>query len=1598
MLLSLLATLLFASATLAQAPTPVLAINAGGSATGSFTADQAYSGGSALSTTAAINTSRAVNAAPQAVYQTQRYGSFTYTLPGLTPSAGYTVRLHFAETYYGLSNVGGGGVGKRQFNVAINGQSVLTNFDIYAAAGGENAAVIKQFPSAASASGTITLAFSVGNTDQPLLSGIEVLAGAPTPVLTSVAVSPASSILHTGATQTLSAVALDQYGNPLAAQPAFSWSVASGVGTISASGVYSAGPTPGSATVQAITGSVSGSASVSVSTGRIAGSGAALSSGQTVNLTALGPLDWAHWGLNGAQDKTSGEYNHKVASGSTPVGLISNYTGVGSAAAYNINGAVNFSWTNGTPTPSVTNASSVYVLGYNGLSITVPADTTPRTLTVFAGGYADYATLSAHLSDSSAADYTDSSFGYNKPGNLDGVNYSAAYTLTYQAASAGQTLTVTWTQTHSNASYAKAQLQAAALALTPSGTQILTQVVLFPASATIGTNSTQTLSATALDQSGTPLAPQPAFTWSVVSGVGTVSPSGVYSAGATPGTATVQATTGGVSATATLTVRVPVAGLFSTGVDASGNLLADGAADPHYSITSGPDGAGSAAHVTLSDRSPIPQYWLPDTSISKWVSPQADQNASPEPPGAYVYKTTFDLTSLDPSSVQLTGRMLVDDQVTDVRLNGVSLGRTAPYNTWTPLTITSGFQAGVNTLEFLVTNLNSSNNPSGLQVQLSGTGNARSAAPAPPTGLTATAGNASVALSWIAPAGTITSYNVKRATVSGGPYTTVSTPGAVTTTSYADPAPINGATYYYVVSAISAGGESDNSSQASVTVGSDTTAPVPLSAVVHGNAGTLTWTETGSPPVLDVLGGTVSVAISQQPQNPPTSFNWSIYVGSSLKDTAPNSGTAGPNGWRVTWSGNSPTTCTVYVPGNVNTSAGIGVYINTPTGVFAGNVSYVVPPRLSITGLSGGVVTISNIVTSGTTTTFIISRILATAETGGTLSGAAGAFTDSASPANVTAAFSGLNITIATTASPSLLTAKAGNANVTLNWSGVSGASSYNIYRGVSSSGPFTKLNTSIVSTATYTDSTASNGTTYYYYVTALSSNGESASSNIASAMPGSPTLAAPTLSAQGYNTVINGSTTPGITLTWTAVTGATQYDLYRSSSPGGEGTVSYKLNVAQNNSGTLYTTYSEAAPAGTTYYYQVVAVGPGGEGVLSNEASATVGAAALAAPLLKGTTSGTQTALTWSAVANAVSYNVYRNVTTGSYPGSLTLYKQGLTSTTLSETGLTTGTMYTYSVTAVNTGGEGTRSNQVPLTVGAAPLPATLIAATVRGDYAGGVTKFVLVQWDAVAGASSYDLYRSTSPGGEGATPVATGVGSAGVMISYNDGLDNATGKSTLPSNMTYYYQIAPVGLAGEGVLSSEVSATPNVALLPAVAGLQGTSSYAAVTLNWQSAVNALSYNVYRNSFLIATGVTTLTYTDSGTGPGSYNYQVAAVNKDGQGSLASLTVSPNDFSLLPSPLLITAAAGTTGTTGVGISRSGTLIGAPLTLSVSGTVPAGVTYTFFPYPVQGDTSLYVCVGAGVPVGTYNFTLVGAAPGSPSPLTHSIPVTLTVTAP
>ncbi|HEY7926691.1 MAG TPA: malectin domain-containing carbohydrate-binding protein [Candidatus Dormibacteraeota bacterium] len=159
--------------TAATAPTcspafaPLGAVNAGGGAAGNYMADALFAGGATSSTAAVIDTSLVPNPAPQAVYQTERHGNFTYSAAGLPANAPFQVRLQEVETTWSSA-------GQRMFNVKINGVQVMTNYDIFAATGAKNKAIALTFNTTADAGGTITVQF-ISVKDNATVSGLALL-------------------------------------------------------------------------------------------------------------------------------------------------------------------------------------------------------------------------------------------------------------------------------------------------------------------------------------------------------------------------------------------------------------------------------------------------------------------------------------------------------------------------------------------------------------------------------------------------------------------------------------------------------------------------------------------------------------------------------------------------------------------------------------------------------------------------------------------------------------------------------------------------------------------------------------------------------------------------------------------------------------------------------------------------------------------------------------------------------------------------------------------------------------------------------------------------------------------------------------------------------------------------------------------------------------------------------------------------------------------------------------------------------------------------------------------------------------------------------
>ena len=112
------------------------------------------------------------------IYHSSRQGDFSYNIP--LPPGVYELHLHFAETFYGPENAGGGGEGSRIMTVTANGKPLLTDFDVIADAAGARTADVKVFTDVVPAKdGLLSLNFSSVKGGGGMLSGIELLPGSP---------------------------------------------------------------------------------------------------------------------------------------------------------------------------------------------------------------------------------------------------------------------------------------------------------------------------------------------------------------------------------------------------------------------------------------------------------------------------------------------------------------------------------------------------------------------------------------------------------------------------------------------------------------------------------------------------------------------------------------------------------------------------------------------------------------------------------------------------------------------------------------------------------------------------------------------------------------------------------------------------------------------------------------------------------------------------------------------------------------------------------------------------------------------------------------------------------------------------------------------------------------------------------------------------------------------------------------------------------------------------------------------------------------------------------------------------------------------------
>ncbi len=370
---------------------------------------------------------------------------------------------------------------------------------------------------------------------------------------------------------------------------------------------------------------------------------------------------------------------------------------------------------------------------------------------------------------------------------------------------------------------------------------------------------------------------------------------------------------------------------------------------------------------------------------------------------------------------------------------------------------------------------------------------------------------------------------------------------------------------------------------------------------------------------------------------------------------------------------------------------------------------------------------------------------------------------------------------------PTELSAVPGNALINLSWKAATGATSYNVYRGSATNAQAAMPIATNVTGLTFSNTGLTNGTPHFYKVRAVNNIGMSNPSNEATATP--TVVIAPAVPGAPVNL----TATPGnasVSLAWQAVTGATGYNVLRSTTANSPN----PTTIASNRAGT---TFNDAELTnGTTYFYRVRAVNAVGAGNASNEVSARPVAptpppptAPTAAPTNVTATAGlARVTLGWAAVAGASSYNVFRG--TAANAQATTPVASNVTALTFANTGLTNGTTYFYKVVGVNAGGNGPASAEVSATPVTTPAAPVLVSA-VGGD--GRVT----LRWNAVPTAASYSVYRAITTNGQ-TTAVLTGITTLTVE---NTGLTNGTG---------YFFRVSAVNGAGEGGRSNEMAATP--------------------------------------------------------------------------------------------------------------------------------------------------------------------------------------------
>ena len=518
----------------------------------------------------------------------------------------------------------------------------------------------------------------------------------------------------------------------------------------------------------------------------------------------------------------------------------------------------------------------------------------------------------------------------------------------------------------------------------------------------------------------------------------------------------------------------------------------------------------------------------------------------------------------------------------------------------------------------------------------------------------------------------------------------------------------------------------------------------------------------------------------------------------------------------------------------------------------------------------------------------------------------------------------------------------------TLKWNAVSGAAKYEVYRARSKDGDYIKYST--VTGTSYTNTSyIENGNTYYYKVRALKSDGTAGAWSSIVSVTYKQTLPAPT--------VTGGNDAQGRpTLTWKAVSGAAKYEVYRARSKDGTYT------KYSTTTGTAYTN-SSYLTSGATYYYKVRALGANGNaGPYSAVVSVTCRLKLTAPSVTGGNDAQGRPTLKWNAVSGAAKYEVYRaRSMNGDYVKYSTVTGTSYTNTSY----LANGTTYYYKVRALGSDGSyGPYSTPVSVTY-KAPFGAPLVTGS--KDSQGRPA----LKWDKVTDAAKYEVYRARSK--DGTYSLMSTQSAAGY-----------TNTSYLANGTTYYYKVRALKANGTAsAYSSVVTITYGTVPTPAAPTMRSAKADSAgITVSWDTAANAVTYNVYRTADAgsswtqVASSVKGSSYKDTTVKKGvKYGYKVRGVAADGKTlgpmSPTGVTAKVTAASTTPDYVKLTSARRVTG----GIQLTWESAADAKTYNVYRKVDGASGWTLLASSVSGTTYKDTSGKSGT---TYAYTVRGVA--------------------